>query len=394
MTKKRSLPSWMITAKSEPTSSSNSVPPLLQPTSELEGESTSADSQKNVQNIQNIVEINNKNGNSDHHHAVHNNQDIHQNSSNTIISKSNRDQFSPFEMQKKRTLEQADLYRNSIRQNGEEPQIKFSKPTLSKDLIKEYFNFYTSCPRVIVLDCETSGFSKSDQVIELAAVELKHGIRTGKLFSSKIKLNDGVSIHEKAQQVHKISETDLLVHPPSSLILGEFLEFLREDVSSSALTTGIVAHNLKFDIRMITQDIEKYYGPNHVPLIFQDSSRQFCTMQFHKNARGKNASYDLDSACHYFGISRGERDEAHSALQDAEITAQLFLSLKEYVEWENEEPISISPHTRNYDNTVLESETNAVIQSETDVTKSQSLEEERSNSGVFNFFRKFFGNWY
>ncbi|KAG2381994.1 hypothetical protein C9374_005786 [Naegleria lovaniensis] len=384
MTKKRSLPSWMMKPEgNQQTSSStaqNSAQINLQPSSNMT-------SQSNANEIKYYKNNNNEISSSDQPNPT---MDI-----NFTLNETNRDKFSPFEMQKKRSLEQAEMI-----QDGVEPQIKFSKPNLSKDLVKEFVNFYTSCPRVIVLDCETSGFSKSDQVIELAAVELKHGIRTGKLFSSRVKLNNGVSIHEKAQQVHKITERDLLVHPPSSLIIGEFLEFLGEDTS---LKTGVVAHNLKFDIRMIKQDIEKYCGHRHVPMVFQDSSRQFCTMQFHKNARGKNASYDLDSACHYFGISRGERDEAHSALQDAEITAQLFLSLKEYVEWEsNEESVPISSQQIDHDNAVAKTEPNEIrLAGATEVfspfsensIESQFVEEESSsNRGIFSFFRKLF--WY
>jgi len=289
-TKRKSLPSWAEEETNKPSPTTSSKPKKSLPTwAEEEGSSQSAPAEAST------------------------------------IKK-----FSPFEMQKKRKMEE---------ENDDEAESKKTKITLPESLAREFIEFYKRCPRLIVLDCETTGFGKNDQVIELAAIELIGGVRTGKIFTSRINLNDGVTIHEKAQEVHKITEEDLSTKPSTSFILPHFLSFVKGD---STLTTGLVAHNLLFDLRMIKQDVEKYCKVD-LPVEFTDKQYQMCTMQLFKKAR-KNSSYDLDSACHYFGIDRKLRDEfGHTAKGDTELTAELLLGLKEFVQWDSSFAIAASP---------------------------------------------------
>lgn len=94
--------------------------------------------------------------------------------------------------------------------------------------------------RVICFDVESTGFGKTDGIIEIGAVEYILGQRTGAIFQSYIK--PSVPINTHAVDVHGITNHMLAAAPLAKLIIPSFLSW----VGSAPL----VAHNARFDMRM------------------------------------------------------------------------------------------------------------------------------------------------
>jgi DNA polymerase III epsilon subunit-like protein len=141
----------------------------------------------------------------------------------------------------------------------------------------------------VIFDVETTGFTKNDQIIEIAAVVMIRGRITGNMFHSFIQLNDGVAIDERAQEVHGISEIilqkccndelDEELSSTTDAVLKRFIRF----VDNSAL----VAHNVAFDFRMLKQDLEFSDLQEFLSTGFVMPSKEnsFCTMVCYKYYR-------------------------------------------------------------------------------------------------------------
>ena len=102
-------------------------------------------------------------------------------------------------------------------------------------------------------------------IIEIAAVEIIDGERTGFTFSSYIKPEEPYEISPFAFECHMITKSRLQSCPSTLKILTNFLKFIEG--------ATLVAHNASFDIRMINQELIKC---NLKPVIKQ---KYFCTMK-------------------------------------------------------------------------------------------------------------------
>eukprot|EP01133_Synstelium_polycarpum_P017205 gene17205-20504_t len=114
--------------------------------------------------------------------------------------------------------------------------------------------------RVICFDLETSGFGPEDTIIEIGAVELIDGCRTGLTFQSYAKPKG--PIHPCAEQVHQLSSFLLMQSPPIEVVLASFMDFVGDSL--------LVAHNLAFDRRMLIQELMRAgipIKPNHQILL-------------------------------------------------------------------------------------------------------------------------------
>lgn len=93
-----------------------------------------------------------------------------------------------------------------------------------------------ACSRYVVVDVETSGLTKDDKVIEVAAVRFEHGSpREG--FHTLV--NPRRSINCEASAAHHITSDDLANAPFMEEVEGPLREFVGDDV--------VVAHNAAFD---------------------------------------------------------------------------------------------------------------------------------------------------
>lgn len=68
--------------------------------------------------------------------------------------------------------------------------------------------------RLVVFDLETTGFGTSDQIVEIGAVEIRNGRRTGLLFHSLVGALE--ASHPAAQAVHLITPQMVAQAPPAA----------------------------------------------------------------------------------------------------------------------------------------------------------------------------------
>lgn len=112
-------------------------------------------------------------------------------------------------------------------------------------LLKEYPVDY------VIFDLETTGPStKTDQIIEIAAVK----VRNGKIYEEYSRLvNPGRPIPWQASQVNNIFDDMVADAPGIDSVLPEFIEFVGDDVLSG--------HNIHaFDMHFIYRECMELYG--------------------------------------------------------------------------------------------------------------------------------------
>ncbi len=192
---------------------------------------------------------------------------------------------------------------------------------------------------IYVADTETSGVSKTDQVIQYAAIRipndrgslLTHTVTTP-LFQqhatntfiptiaicdiTKNHYNPTVKINPHAYDVHGISKVSLLKYPSTAIFRVPPMEIL-------------IGHNSVFDLRMLAQT-DPTFDPDSVAVI--------CTMRLAKaieKISGKVFGFESYSLKHIFKFFYPQwadlyETQLHDALGDCEMTLLILVKL-----WEN-----------------------------------------------------------
>ena len=166
--------------------------------------------------------------------------------------------------------------------------------------------------REVVLDTETTGLDHTagHRVVEIGCVELTNHVPTGRFWSSY--LNPGRDSEEAALAVHGLTAAFLAEQPTFRDKAEEFLEFLGE--------SPLVIHNAEFDLAFLNSELERCgLGPI-------DTSRAIDTLTL---ARRKypGEPNNLDALTRRFRIDASTRQEAHGALVDARLLAEVYLEL-------------------------------------------------------------------
>lgn len=164
-----------------------------------------------------------------------------------------------------------------------------------------------------VIDVETTGLSPSmgDAIVELGVVVLDRHFRVTRLFNSLI--NPGRLIPAVATAVHGITNADVRKAPAFRDLLPEFLECLNG-------TTHFVAHNLPFDRRFLTAELEE------AGVDILDTLQPVCTMQMARRQQ-LAANARLATVMNALGIPASFH--MHSALIDAAAAARVLTLLKQ-----------------------------------------------------------------
>ena len=165
--------------------------------------------------------------------------------------------------------------------------------------------------REIVLDTETTGldFTKGDKIIEIACVELRNHIPTGKTYQEY--LNPGKDISEEAEKIHGLTNDFLKQKPIFKKIAPGFLEFIKND--------PLVIHNAEFDLGFINNELKI----NNLNLIKNPTIDTLILAR--KKFPGSPAN--LNALCQRFNIDLTIRKK-HGGLIDAKLTSQVYLELK------------------------------------------------------------------
>ena len=163
----------------------------------------------------------------------------------------------------------------------------------------------------IFLDTETTGLSFKDghKVVEIACIETKDLIATGKIFHKII--NPKRSVPEDAFKVHGFSEKFLSDKEPFDKIAEEFLNFIKGK--------KIIIHNAPFDLGFLDGELSN---------LKKDKINREFVIDSLDIARNKfpGSSNSLDALCKRFNIDLSRRVK-HNALLDCELLREVYINL-------------------------------------------------------------------
>ena len=169
---------------------------------------------------------------------------------------------------------------------------------------------YARSGRVVVFDTETTGCSRWDEICQIAAVEYVDGVRA-RTFS--VYVRPTCEMNPWAEGVHGLSLDFLAEHglaPEEAM--RQFFEFMGNDAL-------LVAHNNKFDMRMLNQECRKF------DISFAPEGIETCdTIALARHLRPGLGSYSLANLIEALNI---DGTNSHDALDDTLAGAGLFFKL-------------------------------------------------------------------
>ena len=165
--------------------------------------------------------------------------------------------------------------------------------------------------RWMILDTETTGFGNTDDIIEVAAVTPRGEtlidclIRPARRIPYEITQLTGIS-------------NDVVAGSPR-------FPFAWQHILNTHLgARGIIAYNAPFDIRMLTQNIQRHCGIAWSPVRSDCLMRAYASYHGERTTSGGYRSHKLGVACAHMGI---KHDHAHRALDDCLVSAQLLRAM-------------------------------------------------------------------
>ena len=163
----------------------------------------------------------------------------------------------------------------------------------------------------VFLDTETTGlsFQEGHKIVEIACIETKDLIKTGKIFHKLI--NPQRNISAEAFKVHGFSEEFLKNKEPFDKIADEFLKFIDGK--------KIVIHNASFDLGFLNGEL------GFVKKKLIDKNLVVDSLELARN-KFPGASNSLDSLCKRFNIDLSKRKK-HNALLDCELLRECYINL-------------------------------------------------------------------
>jgi len=163
----------------------------------------------------------------------------------------------------------------------------------------------------IFLDTETTGLSFKDghKIVEIACIETKDLIPTGKIFHKLI--NPKRDIPEEAFKVHGFSNDFLKDKDTFDLIAEDFLNFIKNK--------KMIIHNAPFDISFLNGELN---------LIKRELINDSVVIDSLELARNKypGVGNSLDALCKRFNIDLSKRTK-HNALLDCELLREVYINL-------------------------------------------------------------------
>ena len=161
----------------------------------------------------------------------------------------------------------------------------------------------------VFLDTETTGLSFKDghKIVEIACIETKDLIATGKVFHKLI--NPERDIPEEAFKIHGFSKKFLSDKETFVQIAEDFLSFINNK--------KIIIHNASFDLSFLNgelKSIKKLIDKNLV-IDLEVARNKF-----------PGVSNSLDALCKRFNIDLSKRTK-HNALLDCELLRETYINL-------------------------------------------------------------------
>lgn len=163
----------------------------------------------------------------------------------------------------------------------------------------------------VVIDTETSGLRKTDEVIEIAAVHYDTGLI---LLNTLIKPTD-ISLLESggAKDIHHIAESELLGAPIFTDVAVQIAQIVD--------AYHVVTFNTFFDMPAIQRMFYRY--KLEIPRI-----KATCAMRLYSAFAGVQDFISLSEACSNLGIDRSGMGDEHRALADTLATIEIIRTVK------------------------------------------------------------------
>ncbi len=163
----------------------------------------------------------------------------------------------------------------------------------------------------VFLDTETTGlsFREGHKIVEIACIETKDLIATGKVFHKLI--NPQRTVPDEAFKVHGFSQEFLQDKEIFKQIADEFLNFIKDK--------KIIIHNASFDLGFLDGELES---------IQKEKINKKLVIDSLEIARNKfpGTSNSLDALCKKFNIDLSRRTK-HNALLDCELLREVYINL-------------------------------------------------------------------
>ena len=166
----------------------------------------------------------------------------------------------------------------------------------------------------VAIDVETTGFDVNHaEIIDIGAVRVEGSIIT-ETFSSLI--DPGFFIPDRIKELTGITNAMLVGSPKMREVLPRFMDFIGDSI--------IVGHHVSQDIKFIDKYTRLYgEGKFRRPYI--------CTLELSRKLLPSLPRHSLKEMADYFSVNYSR---LHRALDDALITAQVFLELLNLL-WSN-----------------------------------------------------------
>ena len=163
----------------------------------------------------------------------------------------------------------------------------------------------------IFLDTETTGlsFKEGHKIVEIACIETKDLIPTGRVFHKLI--NPKRNVPNEALKIHGFSQEFLSDKETFEDIADEFLKFIENK--------KIIAHNAPFDLGFLNGELNSLKKR----LIKKDDIID--SLEIARN-KFPGTSKSLDALCKKFNIDLSRRTK-HNALLDCELLREAYIYL-------------------------------------------------------------------
>ena len=163
----------------------------------------------------------------------------------------------------------------------------------------------------VFLDTETTGLSFKDghKIVEIACVETKDLIPTGKVFHKLI--NPKRDVPKEAFQVHGFSSEFLSDKETFEQIAVDFLNFIQNK--------KLIIHNAPFDVSFLNGEL------NLIKKKLVDDKLIIDSLEVARN-KFPGLSNSLDALCKRFNIDLSKRNK-HNALLDCELLREVYINL-------------------------------------------------------------------
>ena len=163
----------------------------------------------------------------------------------------------------------------------------------------------------VFLDTETTGlsFREGHKIVEIACIETKDLISTGKVFHKLI--NPKRNMPTEAFKVHGFSHEFLSDKETFEQIADEFLNFIKDK--------KIIIHNASFDLGFLDGELVSIQKEKINKKLIIDS------LEIARN-KFPGTSNSLDALCKKFNIDLSRRTK-HNALLDCELLREVYINL-------------------------------------------------------------------